>query len=238
MSKIIKENKLVISDYNWLPEDLKESWVDKYTDDYIIYDKLHRESWVGKEKIIQQLNIGQNVYDMFDFIINNYDNLPPATIFCRSCLFFPKGRVPPLSNGNFNEEDFKKVCNNTTFTELHDFGPDCHNGHGSKLDVDGFGYLEINNSWYLNHVKTKYFHNLNDFLYDVYKNPVIPSYIRFAPGVNYLIPKTNILKYSKNFYEQIRKILSWDIVVGEAHILERCIYTIFMNDWEVNEKYK
>jgi len=229
---------VVVSDYNWLPEDLKESWMNKYTDNYIVYDRFHRDNWKGKDKIIKQKNVGQNVYDIFDFIINNYENLPPATIFCRSCLFFPKGRTPPLSNGNYNEHDFMKVCNNKTFTELHDYGAEVHTTHASKLDSDGFGYLEINNSWYTNHIKTKYFNNLNVFLSDLYVNPVLPSYIRFAPGVNYLIPRQNILKYSKKFYEHIRDILSWDVVVGEAHIIERCMYTIFTSDWEVNEKYK
>ena len=30
----------------------------------------------------------------------------------------------------------------------------------------------------------------------------------------------------------------WDVVVAEAHMLERCLYTIFTCDYEVNNKYK
>ena len=47
-----------------------------------------------------------------------------------------------------------------------------------------------------------------------------------------------MLKYSKNFYSKIKSYLEWDAVVGEAHLLERAIYTIFSCDYEVNEKYK
>ena len=38
----IEKNFLVVSDYNWLPEDLNESWIHKYTDNYLIYDRYHR----------------------------------------------------------------------------------------------------------------------------------------------------------------------------------------------------
>ncbi len=234
--KIIKKNFIVASDYNWLPENIEDSWIHKYTDNYLIYDKYHR--FPQSDKIKHQTNVGQNIYDMFDFIVTNYDNLPDATIFCRSCLFFPKGRQRPLSNGNCNEEYFTEVCNNTTFTELHDFiSPEVHNGESSKFDTDGFGFLEINNSWYFWSHPGKYYRNLNDFFYDMYKNPVITPYIRFAPGGNYIIPKENILKYSKKFYERIRHILSWDVVIGEAHMIERAIYTIFTCDWEVKDEW-
>ena len=35
----IEKNFLVVSDYNWLPEDLNESWIHKYTDNYLMYDR-------------------------------------------------------------------------------------------------------------------------------------------------------------------------------------------------------
>ena len=247
--KLIKKNFLVVSDYNWLPDNIEESWIHKYTDNYLIYDKYHRDAWKESDKIIKQKNVGQNHYDMFDFIVTHYDNLPDVTIFCRACLFFPKGKktrpTPERceSTGNYNEEMFTKNCNNTSFTELHDFGASAHARYAhmsipsSKMADDG-GFLEINNSWYMNHGKHKYFNNLNSFLSDVYKSPVIEPYIRFSPGGNYIIPKENILKYSKNFYRIIREYMSWDVITAEIWMIERATYTIFTCDWEVNEKYK
>lgn len=238
----IDKNFLVVSDYNWLPQNIEESWVHEYSDNYLIYDRFHR--WDESDRIKRQKNVGQNIYDIFDFIITHYDSLPDTTLFCRSCIMFPKGRQKPLSNGNCGKEKFEYLMNNDTFTELHDFGPEAHCScyknncqHWTRMEPDG-GYLEINNSWYFSYHPGKYYNNLNSFLHDMYVNPVIPNYIRFAPGGNYIIPKSNILRYSKKFYERIREILEWDVVVGEAHMIERCLYTIFTCDWEVKEKYK
>ena len=242
--KTIKTNFLVASDYNWLPNDVEESWVHKWADNYLIYDRAHR--YEESERVVHQTNVGQNIYDIFYFIINHYDNLPDVTIFCRACLMFPKGREKPLSSGNVGEEKVRSVINNTTFTEIHDLGPEVHEKYinsplpASKMATDG-GYLELNNSWYMNQIPWKYFGNLNAFLRDVYVEPEISTYIRFSPGANYVIPKENILKYSKNFYEQIIKYISWrdsGEAPGESHMLERALYTIFTCDWEVNEKYK
>lgn len=234
--KLIKSNFLVVSDYNWLPDDISDSWVDKFSDNYLILDRYHR--YKETEKVKHQINVGQNIYDMFDFIISNYNKLPDVTIFCRSCFMYPKdnGSGTQKIRGNCSMDYFLKVMNNTTFTELHDYGPEVHNGYGSRLGPDN-SYLEINNNWYFNHYPHRYYNNLNTFFSDVYQNPNLPNYIRFSPGANYIIPKEHILRYSIKFYERIREILSWGIVIGEAHMIERSIYTIFNNDWKVKEIY-
>lgn len=246
----IKENFLVVSDYNWLPENIEDSWISRYTNNYLIYDRYHR--FKETDKIKWQKNVGQNIYDIFDFIYNNYDNLPEATIFCRSCIFHPKDNGTPrldangkrISNGTCSEEFFQKIMNNKTFTEVHDFGIESHSRYfgqpvpASKFDDDNYGFLEINNSWYFSHYQGKYFNNLNTFLQDIYVAPKITQYIRFSPGASYIVPKNNILKFNKNFYERLREILSWDVIVGEGHMLERCLYTLFSSDWEIKEHYK
>ena len=232
---LIKDNFLVASDYNWLPQDLSKSWISKYTDNYLIYDRAHRLE--ESDKVVHQKNVGQNIYDMFDFIVTHYDNLPDATIFCRACILFPKVTPEGQSYGNCSEEKFVSVMNSRTFTELHDFGPEVHNGFSSKMGPAG-GFLEINNSWYMHHVPWKYFNNLNTFLRHVYVDPIIPEYIRFSPGGNYIIPRVNILRYSKNFYKKIREYLGWECLVAEAHMLERSLYTIFTCDYEVRDEYR
>lgn len=245
--KYIKNNFLVISDYNWLPENIEDSWVDKLSDNYLIYDRYHR--FEQSHKIKHQKNVGQNIYDIFDFIVENYNNLPENTLFCRACIFSPKDTGTPrldedgnrLSNGTCTEEFFMKNCNNNTFTELQDFTDDSWriNGTTNNYGPDN-SYCERNDSWYLHHHKHpgKYYTYVEEFLKEMYKTPKKVNWFRFAPGGSYIIPKSYILKHSKKFYEEIRRILSYDIVIGEAHMIERCLWLIFNCDWEVNEKYK
>ena len=107
---MIKSNFLVVSDYNWLPENLEESWIHKLTNNYFIYDRYHR--FKETDKIKHQKNVGQNIYDIFDFISTNYDNLPDVTIFCRATVFNQKDTGTPrydengkvISNGNCEYE--------------------------------------------------------------------------------------------------------------------------------------
>jgi hypothetical protein len=243
--KHIPHNFLVVSDYNWLPDDLKTSWVDEMSDNYLIYDRFHR--FEESDKVKHQENIGQNVYDMFHFIVNNYDTLPDVTIFCRACLMNQKDTGTPrhddtgrvISNGNCTKEFFESVVNNTTFTEIQDFTsePWRINNIANKVGPEN-SYMEINHSWYFGKHPGKYYSNIDDFFNDMYVDPPHHDWFRFAPGVNYIIPKSHILKYSKKFYERIMDILGWDVIVGEAHMLERAIYTIFNCDYEVKEEYK
>ena len=111
--------KFVISDYNWLDLDLSKGWFNEFTNDYLIYDKYHRFN--NNPNIIRQRNVGQNVYDLLDFIVVNYENLPEYTFFCRSCITFPKGRPKPLSNGNCSIERIRKIIDKRELVEVHDY---------------------------------------------------------------------------------------------------------------------
>ena len=184
---------------------------------------------------------------MFDFIVENYNNLPDATIFCRACFLWPKDTGRPkydekgnrLSNGNCSEEYFLKVCNNTTFTSLDDFASETWRFDGvvNKIGPDN-SYMEKNSDWYFTLAPYKYYNNINTFLNDFYVNMPYQEYFRFSPGGNYIIPKDKILKYNIDFYQKIKEILSWDIIISEAHMIERAIYTIFNTEHEVKEQYK
>lgn len=230
----IESNFLVISDYYWLPEDINDSWVAKSTSNYLIYDRASR--YLESEKVVHQKNVGQNVYDLFDFIITRYDDLPDVSIFTRAAIFYPKDNVPPLSRGNCSEENFFRLANSKEFTEIHDYGPEVHNGLSSKSDEDG-AFYEKNTSWYFRLHPGRYFYSLNQFFKDVFKDPPNYKYVRFSPGVSYVIPKSYILKYPKYFYERMREYVSWGIIVGEAHMFERALYTIFTADLQVKSKY-
>ena len=248
--KFIKDNFLVVTDYGWLPDNLEESWVHKMSDNYLIYDRKHR--YEESDKVKHQINVGQNVYDIFDYIVEYYDNLPETIIFCRGCIMRMKDPADGITRlekdgktrmayGSCTEAFFKANCNNKHFTELQDHTSEPwrinwqHNAVGPENS-----YCELNTSFYLHSPDHpgKIYHYVEEFLQEMYKSPKKVKWFRFAPAANYIIPRKNILKNSKKFYEEIKRILSYGIRIGEAHMIERCMWLIFNVDWEVNEKYK
>ncbi len=215
----IRSNFLVISNHN-----NDTSWVPQYSDNYLIYDRsdnLEIPSNINPQKVIRVPNVGYNLYDYFTFIIDHYENLPEVTIFA-------KGNVFPR---HISREFFESIMNNGSFTpiEKHDF----KKTRIAFIGPDG-GFNEKNNSWYIKYFKTKYFRNYSDFLRFFYKSPLVPKYVRFAPGANYIVPKQNILNIPKITYENLRLFVSHDQLPGEAHILERALYTIWTNNEELN----
>lgn len=234
-------NFLCISSFN---NDL--SWIKDYPNHHIVYDKAWNGGYYidpndkfgpsnAKEKY-PELNIvnsddkGYSLRDHMTFIIDNYDNLPEVTVFC-------KGNVFPR---HVSKQKFEELMNLKCFAPIEEW--QVHNPPNMPIAMfscDG-GWMEINNSWYLNHPQhpTKYFINYNDFLSFCYKDPVIPNYIRFAPGGCYVVPKSYILKYNRVFYENIRTIVSHHKLSGESHMIERALFTIWMCNWEVSDNMK
>ena len=261
--------KLVVSDYNWLDSDLSKAWFSELSSDFIIYDKFHRLQ--ESKNVIRQKNVGQNVYDMFDFIVNNYDDLPEKTFFCRSCITFPKGRKKPKSNGNCSLEEIKRLISKEGLVEMNDyallskykllskkirycekkdkFTINTNNKlsfyeqilfHLNRLPktyrisrlptsfcTEEDGYLEINSNWYFRHHKAKFFNSYDKFMSTFFSNYVPKKYLRFSPGCNYIVPAENIYRYKKELYIKLRSLVDYAPVIGEAHMLERAIYSIF-----------
>ena len=221
----------VITDYNHLTQDLSQSWVSKYAKDYLIYDRADR--WEETDKIKKQINVGENIYDMADFIVDNYNNLPEIMVFV-------KADVVPRHCG---EEKFAKIIKNNFYTPIENYI------RTTTLYTPGsYAYVDENDGYWENIREVdyllqsihpgKYFSKFIDFFNEVYEDPKFGTYIRFAPGGCHLITKSDILNYNKEFYELIKKITSWDIRPGEAFILERGIYTIFNNNFTIRDKYK
>ena len=225
--KIIKDNFLVVNQYKY---DI--SWVSKYTDNYIVYDKGDTET--EGDKIIKLPNIGSNIHTWFYYIIQNYDNLPDVIIFA-------KGNISPR---HCKEEKLLKLINNNKFTPLESYEHvDTSDGSAMRLTDDG-GYMEINNSWYVPHHVSRHFRSYNEFLKTVFVNPEISQWVRFPPGANYIVPRENILKYEKRFYQKLSSFVDYEAsywecsgrnkIPAECHIIERALYTIWTCDYEVN----
>ena len=201
------------------------SWIGNYTKNYLIYDKSHTMN-VANSKIIQPDNVGYNCWDICDFIARNYDCLPDLIAFLEGNPF-----------DHCKKETFDKLIYNECFTSIEDYSH-VPESYAHKKSEDG-GYMEINNSWYvLSHTSTygkevqRFFTNYNDFLDEMFENPEHPIYIRFSPGAQYIVPKENILYYSKNFYEKLRSYVDYHRLPSEAFMIERMFYYIFNNEWE------
>ena len=231
-SKIIKSGAfLVVTDFNVLPIDLTKSWLDDYTDNYLIYDRSHR--FEESDNIKHQRNVGANIYDIFDYIINNYDNLPEITIFCKS-------NVIPRHCG---VEKFNSIINNTEFTTIENYIRD-HPRHSPNIysfvdETDAYHEkpIEVDSTVARIH-HSKFIHTYKNMLDTIFDNSIVEEYIRFAPGGNHIIPKSNILKYNKQFYKTMRNYVSWHTQPGEAYLIERALFTLFNGNFIIKEKFK
>lgn len=190
--------KYVISRFN---HDI--SWLDDYTDDYVIYDRSDKPV----EGSIRVPNIGTDIWDKFTYIIDNYENLPDVAVYTKANIF-----------KYISKEEFDKIKDNKTFT------PILTQHHKTYLPVcyykDGL-YYEINNGWFLAAHPARSI--------ELYRILGLEGkkYLGFAPGSNYILPKENILKHSKRFYEKLRAYLEWTIYPGEAQIMERGLYYLW-----------
>jgi hypothetical protein len=224
----IHSNFLVVNQYKY-----DVSWVKDYTNNYMIYDKGNTE--VISDKVRSLPNVGHNIHTYLHHIVENYEKLPEVTIFV-------KGDVFPR---HCKKEKFLQVMNNKTFTSLESYEHvDTSPSSAMRLTSDG-GYLEINNSWYVPHHVSRHFRNYNEFLSTIFKEPVHPEWVRFAPGANYIVPRENIIKYEKRFYEKLISFIDYvptreecinkSDIPAECHIIERALYTIWNGTFEVRE---
>lgn len=217
-----EENFLVVTSYQ---NDL--SWVPEYTNNYLVYDRSEAEVYppnLDRKKVRKQPNIGYNLYDYFTFIIDHYDNLP-------NCTIFMKGNTFPR---HISQEYFNRIMNNQFFTPIEDF-----QRHNVKWPISFFdatgGFCERNSDWYLKQHPARYFDSYNSFLKHCFQEPVLPRYLRFPPGANFIVPKENILKLPKVFYENLRTFVAYTQLPGEAHIIERALFTLWTASFELNE---
>ena len=223
--------KAIITDYNRLPFNLEECELLKYFDDYLIYDRFHR--FEESDKIKHQVDVGVNIYDIFDFIITNYDNLPDISIFI-------KDDVVPR---HCSKEKFEKIIHNTTFTPIENYIRET-----PRYKAGIYSFVSDNDEYYEAAQEVdyqvraihfcKYIFTYRELLHEIFENPEFGYYIKFAPGGNYLIPKENILKYNIDFYKQMRHYVAWAERPGEAYLFERAMCVIFNSNFNIKDKYK
>lgn len=191
-----------------------------------IYDRSDNpRDWSHLGKFYLSPNVGENIYDIFRFIIENYNNLPDITIFMKGNMIISE------TCGEYyyaTLEQIKKAFKVNTFYTIERYHGQCNYPRVN----DGM-YMEPNdNAFTHTGMERKYYNTYNEFLEDNFIDPFFPDYIRFAPGGNYVVPKQNILSYSKQFYQKLQSYVSYTIVPLEAHILERALYTLWTCNYQ------
>lgn len=194
--------------YGWVDPSLKFvishylgdwQWVKEYTNNFVVYDK-------------KELNVGYNIYDIMKYIVDNYDNLPDSTAFIKANIL----------DRHITKEEFEEALKKEGLVPL------CTQNHKVDGNVsyykDGI-YHEKNNSWYFAEYPYKYFRSYPEFA-EMMGLPC-PDYLPFAPGGCYIVPKKNILKRSKEFYQKLLEFCSWSQINAESHTIERSLYNIW-----------
>ncbi len=224
----------LIHNYNSNPKELLE-----YCKDYLIIDCSDDDNTSDILKssnynYITRPNTGQNITSYFHYFIDNYDNLPDHIALLKGHII---GR-------HVSKDYFDRVYNNKWFTYLYQ-EKNMWNRYGKSRDENSIasllsedGYLELNNSWYMNQShEYRYFYNMDDFYRFVYKDPVIPRYCTFSPGGCYIVCKEQILKNSKTFYKNLNKLMEYQMEVNfpaESFLVERLLPWVFTSRLEVN----
>ena len=186
------------------------SWVGKYAPSMILYDRS--DNPMPGSIIVP--NLGTDLADKFHFIITNYNNLPPVSVYTKDNLF-----------KYISQPEFDKVKNNSWFTPLLTMNHRTYKDDSGK-DVcyykDGI-YWEINNLWYLNTHPIKHDPKEIQALMGIDKMEYVP----FAPGSNYILTAEDIRRHPIEFYIKLYNYLTWAVYPAEAQIIERGLYTIW-----------
>jgi len=211
--------KWVVSRYNH-----KLSWLLDYTGNPIVYDRSDdRSSYhiFSSWNILRVENKGSDIYDKLTWIIDTYDNLPEVAILIKANLF---DYIKP--------KEFDLIKDKTSFTPILTQHHKTYSDEYSEVCFykDGM-YYERNDLWYLqaHPVKNNDMQRAFDLagLLGISNILGTVKYVPFAPGSNYILPKENILKHSKEFYIKLRSYIDWDVYPGECQIIERGLYKLW-----------
>ena len=209
------KSKFIIS--NWKNN---LDWIDDYTDNYLIYDKS--DTLQPGDKILKVRNVGHNIFDSLNFILNYYYNLPDYTAFLQGNPW-----------DHCRRDIFDKLIYNECFTPLEYYGPTPGNNWEGRTPEGMF--LEVNNSWYL-HLDPPYQHifynSFDEFMNEIFVDYDHVNWVRFSPGAQYIVPKNNILNYSYDFWSRLEGMVDYAQYACEAHLIERAMYYIFSNIYE------
>ena len=185
----------------------------------IVVNNFHNDdlSWLPKGEVFiydhKEQNFGYNIHDYMDWTVKNYDNLDDMVLFTKGNML--KRHITP--------EEWDKIKDNKTLT------PILTQGHHTYLPICFYSeglFNEVNDYWYLAEHQPRNIRNFSELIDLIGMRE--KSYNAFAPGGCYLVPKENILKHPKEFYEKLLNHVNYTEFPGEAFIIERGLYNIWL----------
>jgi hypothetical protein len=148
-------------------------------------------------------NVGREGHTYYKYICDNYENLADHTIFLQGTPFDHSPNI--IHNLTY-------LINNTDFSI--DFLFLSEDIHHSSLDVQCENYYVVCN-------------NIHKTWERVFGLKPVNQECIFGAGAQFIVSKKNILKKPKEFYENIVKMLDYDINPVEGYDIERLHNYIF-----------
>ena len=150
-------------------------------------------------------NVGREGHSIYKYIVDNYDNLDDYYIFLQG-----------------NPFDHEKNIINKLQKIMNDYD------NNNKIEFEFLCDLVLHST--VNNEKNLYYQCANIFetIYKIFGTKIHPNtFCIFGAGAQFIVSKESILSRTKNFYENIVKILEYDICPLEGYDVERLHYYIF-----------
>ena len=240
-------NFFLIHNYNTVPEELVS-----LCEDYRIIDasddaQVTEQLLDGDYSFEHVENTGHNLTSYFSYFADHHEELPDVMCLCKGNMI---GR-------HVSREYFERAMSNTWFTYLYEEkamrarysrptkemlkengGKDIGEGSIACL-LSECQYTEENSSWYMQTGTHpyRYFRSYDELLTFVYRDPVLPRRISFAPGGCYIVRREMVTRHGAAFYRNLNKVMNYTLEPGfpaEAFIVERMMPLIFESNYEVN----
>lgn len=232
--------KIIVSNYNSDLEWLKITYPYGFSPkNIVIYDRSDlKKDWSHLGITFNSPNVGENIYDIMRFIVENYENIPDISIFLKGNLF-QREEVRGGKNYYTTEDRFFRSLSANYFLPIERYH------ESTEFRVNGIGFVQKNWDPKTNsRISCKYFSSLNELMDILFENAFYFDYNRFAPGANYVVPKGNILKFSKTLYEKLMYYVSYEpssefySTSGESFLIERLLYIMWTEDLIEKNKYE
>lgn len=214
------DHHLIVSNFNTDPSLI----VRRFTN-FTILDQSTDESFSATllkkfPDAIKSPHVGHNLGDYFGFIYENWNSLPKTLILGKGNLI---GR-------HVTQEFFDQVYTNDTYTPLyHDPHANFRKGVSSLLTPNA--YLERNTSWYLSSRPRRFFTSYSSALEFFFLDPVHPDWVEFSPGGCYIVPRSQIVRYPRDFFRVLHFLVSYDFFPAEAYLVERLLHTVWTSEY-------